>query len=495
MEAADHSPSESTISVCTVLADLLSDKRRPADGFCVLCFTCVPRLLDFDGPEIVPLRKMHHKLWDACMRNLTVPRTSGETVALRQLLQDNINNRKWRSSDRPHQDVSVDWENHVSGHLELFYLVLGLCLSNCLYGPDVPTGNTGTVVQRASYPRKRFRSGSGAWPSRTDQLFPYGPDRTVDALIEACCNFADCSAFWVLRAVLRLARPLAWEAPLRQENHHRIACYIAAMLVLPISASPLHLEIISRLASQGCNVPPAVLDCEWLRTTDPRNAAFGFLETVTEWPYAHSDDAARFVEVPDVRTGIIHAFMLASDHYQCGRTMLESAEDRLLAPCARCRLPRYCSKESQRENWRAEHRRLVPALRTALGSSHDGHYERRVLPAAECPHRQREVISALIRQPSLKAASLFYARSINTQTVLPSGVFAILRNDVRLNVGTGTDGGTVEALDPPATRRWFTIPPDIAMSLKDAALQSLALSWDLCEGLLQSMVVRLRIAH
>ncbi|EJD34951.1 hypothetical protein AURDEDRAFT_175991 [Auricularia subglabra TFB-10046 SS5] len=301
-------------------------------------------------------------------------------------------------------------------------MLLCLCLANCLYGVDKSAGNERTVVKRAQDANKKFRSASGAWPSTQDQLFPYGPERTIEALLDACCAFTDASALWVLRAILRIARPRVWDIILLPENRRRLVWYLMTLFLVQISDSDEHFVMISENAPPGCKVPRNIMDAECLCTDDVLNSVLCFLETVKNGPYFQHDDVlhfvaadaafitrvlriaeahysataphpralrnakaylhilrileespvsyaelAHFVEHNPRSRGVLLTIQLAvgtlsADRYcagpRCGRTMLDA--DRPLALCARCKLVRYCCKECQRADWNSGHKRLCP---------------------------------------------------------------------------------------------------------------------------------------
>lgn len=282
---------DNVIGACEALAGLLRDEHRPGDGLCVICFGCIPRLLGLDGPEIVRLRTRNHDLWDACMRTLTVPRSASQDAVLRQRLQDNIDRCPYREPENPHDDLSVFY---ISDPVQKLRVVISHYLSNCLYGVDNASGNRTTVVNRTDHAHKRFRSVSQAWPSRVDQLFPYGPERTVSALIDDCCAFSDTSALWVLNAILRLARPLVWDVILQPDNCIRLSWYITAVLFLGVSDDLEHIEKLATLAPPGCSLPQYVADVEWTQTGEEADSVIAFINTIRLGPYAHPDDPSRF---------------------------------------------------------------------------------------------------------------------------------------------------------------------------------------------------------
>ncbi|EJD37139.1 hypothetical protein AURDEDRAFT_173773 [Auricularia subglabra TFB-10046 SS5] len=311
----DRNAFDDAIEACEALEELLCDEHRPGGGLCIICFSCIPQLLKLDGPDIVRLRTRHHDLWDACMRSLTVPRSGSQNAALRQRLQDNINNCSRRLPGDPHEELSVFF---VSDPLQQFRMLLCNCLSNCLYGVDHSSGNLATVVKRANNPHKRFCSASRAWPTRISQLFPYGPERTVAALIDACCAFTDTGALWILNAVLRLARPLIWDAILQPDNCLRLTWFITATLLLSLSSDPTHTAKIAALAPPGCSPPSDIAEAEWLRAGEEADAIIAFLGTVRVGPYSHPDDPERFATAcGELVTGRLrYAFRVAAEYHK-----------------------------------------------------------------------------------------------------------------------------------------------------------------------------------
>ncbi|EJD34956.1 hypothetical protein AURDEDRAFT_130896 [Auricularia subglabra TFB-10046 SS5] len=292
----------SPMNACKALEDAICDERRPAESFCTICFLAVPGMvLEMDGPAIVQQRAQ------CC----------GIFAALRQRLQHGIDHCSGRRPGQPHEPISMFYDTHVSDPpdpLELFRILLCACLLHCLCSGDSTTGNNREAFMRPDRPNKRFRASTGTWPVKLVQLFPFGPEHTVDGLLEACCGFMDISAFWVLAAVLNLSRPRIWTIMLRPDNHRRLAWRIMTITLLGLPSSPVHLEMLARLAPPGYTVPSNAMNSGWFLETEVRGVAVLLLNTVKDGPYHRPDDVLELVGI-DLPL-FERALRIAADHYR-----------------------------------------------------------------------------------------------------------------------------------------------------------------------------------
>ncbi|EJD35201.1 hypothetical protein AURDEDRAFT_175731 [Auricularia subglabra TFB-10046 SS5] len=387
--------------------------------FCPVCALSIPDLLPDESPALVALQTQNHELWDLCMRNPSAPRVPDEETELRRRLQCNIDS--CAHGRLAHGALLERWAfEHITDPLIMLRAVLCLCLSSCLYGLDPSTDyEESTVLSRAKNPRKRFRSSTGAWPTTPDQLFPYGAAQTLEALVHGCHSDDDDGCWWVLNAVMQLARPRVLPALLADKNIHTMLCSACILVV----SHGTYLKIGMRVRSNGTAVSgeAALRDRPWLRSGRGLTIVAAFLQSVREGPYARPDDMYQFVapaklamhqaaatpnqhdwrtiaqsltpasaHVHEARNLVSDADVLASvardprafavvmvirfalaalysDKHcagpACALTTLDADPARPPLPtCARCKLARYCSRDCQRADWASGHKRICRVL-------------------------------------------------------------------------------------------------------------------------------------
>ncbi|EJD49875.1 hypothetical protein AURDEDRAFT_160894 [Auricularia subglabra TFB-10046 SS5] len=272
----------------------LRDAARLEPRFCPVCALLVPSSLPEGSPELVAVQSQNHELWDECMRNLVAARSPEEETVLQMRLQRNIDTCDHRARAK-HERLLRSWQlGHITNALTLFRAVLCLCLTGCMYGLDPSTGLSGsTVLSRASNPRKRFRSSTGSWPTTPDQLFPYGPRQTLVALVEGCLSDEDDGYWWVLNAVMQLARPRVWPVLLADEDLHTMLCCACVLVVShgtdfrPVMGPHRNGTVV---AGRGPH-----RNVSWLVSGRGLGIVSSFLETIRAGPYARPDDIYQFL--------------------------------------------------------------------------------------------------------------------------------------------------------------------------------------------------------
>ncbi|EJD44630.1 hypothetical protein AURDEDRAFT_114315 [Auricularia subglabra TFB-10046 SS5] len=409
-----------------LLEECLQDEHRLDRRLCPICFLAVPNLLKGDAPDIPELKTQYHDLWDACMRNLTVPRTESDTRQLHDGLRRNIDGCSL-GGPAVHYALLSEWGMvHLNDPIELFEVLLCLCLCNCLYGVDSSSRQTRTVIDRARTPRKHFASKKGSWPIRIDQLFPYGPDRTVKALATISYWLPDDSPLRILNAVLHLARPRIWCHLLEPGNILALSYALVSMTLYGTRWGIVAIQTLSQGALRERERPP-IRQAAWLGNGQGLFAATEFLQTVTTGPHAHPDDVLQFM-APHMalfrrvyRVALQQAYtseeswrpmviLLSAASDECARAREIVSEERMrryvadaprswavtgtvrhalhalamrcagpgcarttldtdgtapgLSACAKCRVVRYCSKGCQRADWRNSHKRMCPIFST-----------------------------------------------------------------------------------------------------------------------------------
>ncbi|EJD37166.1 hypothetical protein AURDEDRAFT_173801 [Auricularia subglabra TFB-10046 SS5] len=284
------------VSLATSVKNLLQDERRPHELFCPICLLNFPALLAKDGePEIPILQTRHHGFLDTCMKNLSVPLTEGESLVLRARLQNNILHCQIPKYESHTVRLRDSDHSHVDDPRDLMNSMLCGVLVACLYGFD--RKSNGSRVQppvgRARSLHKPFRSTKGLWPASVDQLFPYGPERTVERIIECCCSFASAHGLLLLSALLELARPRMWHAVLQPTNLHRLIWAVSATVLLSLPGGHEKLSLDPGLTPPGCKVPARWRDAAWLREGHSIEVVATLLYTMRAGNYAHPDDGVR----------------------------------------------------------------------------------------------------------------------------------------------------------------------------------------------------------
>ncbi|EJD37180.1 hypothetical protein AURDEDRAFT_173815 [Auricularia subglabra TFB-10046 SS5] len=393
---------------------LLADERWPAPDFCSVCLLGFGRVIGNNAPSIPIVQTQYHGFLDTCMRYLTIPCTAREKQVLSKQLQHNIDHCQLINGDyQSHDDRVRGWEHtHIDDAREMMQSLLCHILYTCLCGFDRTSDSHSarSPVAKALNPHKPFGSVTGCWPTKINQLFPFGPEHTIEAVVEACCFFASRTPFSVLCAILELARPHVWDAVLHPNNHHRLVWAISATLLLGIPGGDVQLGLYSDVTPPGCKIPAVsvrggnyahpddvlrfacpyahflvpVLSFAMAHYQSTERAACGTFEYYTAalkraaevetlTPVLSEADLAHFAAAEPRHLVMLRMirgamnWLLKERHCAgpgCARTMPDTGKP--LSMCARCRLTRYCAKGCQRGDWKSgtpvPHKLLCDAL-------------------------------------------------------------------------------------------------------------------------------------
>ncbi|EJD34955.1 hypothetical protein AURDEDRAFT_130895 [Auricularia subglabra TFB-10046 SS5] len=305
------------LSMTKTFQVVLQDDLHPAQRYCPICLLIYPCLLGGNSPVIPILQTEHHSFLDMCVRKLSLALTAREKQTLRQRLHHNIDTCAYRHlpSTRPHDEQLREYDcEHVEDPVDIMRATLCKSLRCCLYGFDTAARNPECVMDRAARPHKRFRSTTGIWPTSVDQLFPYGPDRTVEGIIDCCCAFLSPSPLLVLNAILDLTRPRVWDLLLEPTTHHRLAWAICVTILLGIPDAHAKLSLYTGRAPPGCSVPQKWKKARWLQDGTGITSASTLADTIRFGSYALPDDELRFA-APHAEI-LENVFPLAVDYYR-----------------------------------------------------------------------------------------------------------------------------------------------------------------------------------
>ncbi|EJD34947.1 hypothetical protein AURDEDRAFT_175985 [Auricularia subglabra TFB-10046 SS5] len=466
----------------------LANEREVDCCLCPVCFLVLPSLLEGDAPELPALKRDRPELWDACMRQLTCPRTPEARAQRGRALQHNIDNCSRRDIHR--EMIALHKGHHASDPLELLDYALWLSLCACLWGVDSSTGNLETVVSRSHAVEKRFASSEGSWPTRVDQLFPYGVERTVEVLVDACCSSLDPGPWWVLNAILNLARPKMWDVFLLEKNHARL---VQALFRQILRGTEYTIDVPNGGETKS--------DPRRLRADTGRQIGMMLFETILCGPYSRPDDDMRFMRAHEAQFGRLYEIARvllrrdpssedwrkiseyvarASPHRlmvcalvpdadvlrfversprhaavvgvlenalhavagekncagpECTRTMLDGDAGRPgLSMCARCKVTRYCCKACQRRDWADgqpfPHKQLCPVFAALARFSGSG--------AMAKHHHEQHIDTGNVSDDDLRLAARWMLKSSGRNTDLLRArilrLLPALRKDLRDDV-------------------------------------------------------------
>ncbi|EJD33490.1 hypothetical protein AURDEDRAFT_131657 [Auricularia subglabra TFB-10046 SS5] len=246
-----------TLDCATRLAAELSDADKPS--VCPLCLlTFAVRLGCELQSHLSLLRAQSHALFDSCVKTLLLPRRDFDRLRAR------LATNRSRCQDRH----STDDQTFGTGYLHT--LVDGL--SQVIHA-GLHQGER-SAVSRASKPDKPFGDKQGRWPSRVEQLFPYGKAEAVDALLDLCDLCISAAPLGILNEFLWVSRSVVLSVLLARPDRIRIAQVLAQQI------DPARLREIATTAP-------------WLAKGDNEllASAVGFLQTVHFGPGAVPGDA------------------------------------------------------------------------------------------------------------------------------------------------------------------------------------------------------------
>ncbi|EJD35501.1 hypothetical protein AURDEDRAFT_175431 [Auricularia subglabra TFB-10046 SS5] len=129
---------------------------------------------------------------------------------------------------------------------------------------------------------KGFISTRGRWPTSADQLFPYGPERTMTSLIAQLSTHS--WAEMVLFSLLSLHRPLAFPPLMLPPNRALVISYLVSRFAACVS------EFNDDLAKQGQPILPAARAALALRYIRAYELSAGMFHVVCSGP-EHQPDA------------------------------------------------------------------------------------------------------------------------------------------------------------------------------------------------------------
>ncbi|EJD39439.1 hypothetical protein AURDEDRAFT_153809 [Auricularia subglabra TFB-10046 SS5] len=367
-----------TVTIALHLADALEPKA------CPVCLDRFTYRLDHDWIEHLPrLRSECHALFDACIAILTLRRTPDEISRLRLTL---VRNRRQCSSHRTFRTQNLLQPLHVLFKATSHILQLA-----------VKHGDR-SVYHRAAKGGKSFADKKGRWPSRVEQLFPDGAQDAVAGLLSSCEAWASEGPLEVLAVMIRIARPATVPVLAAEPSRTKLVHVILKMLDpvaagLDTSAPWLLYEkqamksaagvleaLMSgpgALPSEGTNLfsgsKPALLRAIGSATKNMDDDD-RYIPVLADW----CSDAASSSNIPlpprverwlDARGEAEERDPIGERFYGllrgcvasrvcagpgCTLSILDNAGGRPFAACARCRVPRYCSRACQRADWKGD---------------------------------------------------------------------------------------------------------------------------------------------
>ncbi|EJD32398.1 hypothetical protein AURDEDRAFT_178534 [Auricularia subglabra TFB-10046 SS5] len=257
-----------------------------------------------------------------------------------------------------------------------------------------------SAVGRASMPHKAFGDKLGRWPSRIEQLFPFGEKETVDALLDLCDLQVSGGPLGILNELLFISRTIVFPILLADWNRMRIVRLLArqtdpVQLGETAKTSPWLVEGENALLTSaigflqilhfGPNAVPG--EAQELYTSGESVLLPSIVACLQNVP---DDDRAMYILGPIaidmyVRMGgppgiempmrivnwvraqsekMTPSFartlsMLISQTVKrrrcaapgCGAAELDGG-GKPFQMCSRCKVPRYCSKECQARDWK-----------------------------------------------------------------------------------------------------------------------------------------------
>ncbi|EJD39469.1 hypothetical protein AURDEDRAFT_171470 [Auricularia subglabra TFB-10046 SS5] len=336
--------------------------------------------------HIERLRADCHALFDACLAILAVRRTPEELERLPQRLAVNRRRCIIHRMDSRARRLSPD------DHLHTLFKSAGSIFRAAVHHGERP------FINRASSAGKAFSDRQGRWPARVEQLFPGGMHAALDGLFAHCELYISDAPIGVIADVLDIARPVVFpvlasepfrtrlldvvvntldpaasgivqRAPALQEPRRALekgvylleallvgpgaiqhegaqifAGHEAALLRAIASVTetmddddyllvPLSEWCVKLVAHPGCAMPPRMR--RWLDAQTHRNCCHGAAHGLHRLVFAHV--TSRVCAGPG-----------------CALSVLQNDGGKAFAACARCRIPRYCSRACQRAHWKGD---------------------------------------------------------------------------------------------------------------------------------------------
>ncbi|EJD39429.1 hypothetical protein AURDEDRAFT_128228 [Auricularia subglabra TFB-10046 SS5] len=377
------------------LARHLADPRDPT--LCPLCLGASTRTLCQDFIEHFPrLRIECHPLFDACIATLTLRRTPDEVTQLQRKLISNLQCcRKHRGPDDLYQPLSAP-----------VYLRSVLENAGYVFTTAVEQGERSFAARAEK--NKAFADKRGRWPVHVEQLFPDGVHAAVDALLGYCELYISAAPIGVIRGMLIAARSAILPVLLADAFRPRVVD-VALKMLDPVASgiaanAPWLLE--NRLAFNEIRLFVGILmigpgglprdvtelfagyEPELLRVLGPVTENLAHDDTLfpslAGWCAGVAKRqnmplpprVARWVESslahPDRNRPPAHfvyqlVLLLTGSRIcsgpACTLSSLQTEDAKPFPACARCRVPRYCSRACQRRDWKGDGGAPVPHKR------------------------------------------------------------------------------------------------------------------------------------
>ncbi|EJD39485.1 hypothetical protein AURDEDRAFT_187359 [Auricularia subglabra TFB-10046 SS5] len=366
----------------------LSDTLNPE--ICPICLCDFAEDVSVRFAQHLPrLRVECHLLWDACVATITLQRSPDEKERLRAKLA--MNHRRCRKREGSHYLRASDSQAYLHALLESASHIV-----KCA----VHLGER-NAAERATVATKSFADKRGRWPARVEQLFPHGERAAVDALLDYCELYISAGPLDVVSVMLVLARPVVFPLLAADATRARLVAVVAKMLdpvasgisrrapwlvrdgaaterattfLSHLVAGPGALPrdeaqfvagheaaLLAAIAPVVERMPEAHLLFEWLASwcaTMARRTDVEPPPRVAQWYAQYQAQRAR--ERPACFAHLVHEIVVQAIGRRvcagprCGRSVLQDAEGKPFQVCGGCRVPRYCSRECQRRDWKGE---------------------------------------------------------------------------------------------------------------------------------------------
>ncbi|KZV98315.1 hypothetical protein EXIGLDRAFT_832250 [Exidia glandulosa HHB12029] len=417
-------------------------------AFCPTCFMAFAEQLDFAAREHLGMKCP--EFYDTLMAFVTTEHILDMDLRIAQstyLLSHQIM-KCVKCSAQPTSNDEINYFIPVDDMpFDKIYNTCCYILASCLAPPDPSTGQLPKRIQK--WPFK-----AGHWPSTPDQLFPLGPERTIDHLVHSAYHRG---AVNLLSAMLQRHRPRVFEEITKVENNDfllraTIRGFEAAARLAAATLST-HNESIGRPSAAPTPASDEAV-VEALEIYDPFTTLLvTILAGVDSQPHelarfafcydhvlyravvsvlAHVSDAEKCnpplakvaialyqkldvvhrrdppppfirveveedlkaqVDVYRLLGGVLPLFFLrrACTWPACGKQPHTRTGSTAFAKCASCRAVQYCSRDCQRADWREEHREICDILKEVFT----------ILPKAEIPDLPRHEIAQVCRDHAL----------------------------------------------------------------------------------------------
>ncbi|EJD34858.1 hypothetical protein AURDEDRAFT_176111 [Auricularia subglabra TFB-10046 SS5] len=367
---------------------------------------------------------MCHDFWDACIANITAPRSESDITRLREQLRKNIRDCEHKASHpRPVPEIAEP--------LRLFIHCLYTFLQHCLAPPPDENGHTGIFLGKD--PKKAFTNRPGMWPLHPNDLIPFGERACAAAHVRWCCEMFSPRAVACLSCLLQGSRPTLFPSLLESPLRERVVWCLVQLLNADVGedhfvwdmsvpyAAPQPLPSWMRAAAKYLGVGLAAtflrnllwgpdglpddairLSLGFERTLLPAlNVGLGLatgtssereISALVRWacllydrmeepkPFLHEvarremrrlDAPMEPAEMEELYQGMLcHIYVVRTcSGPSCGRGIHETDTGKAFPLCAGCKFTQYCSKQCQRADWKDAsfpHKDFCPILRRVV---------------------------------------------------------------------------------------------------------------------------------